>query len=59
MKEFKNTLVTATAVDIQEKHFGNKKSLVNCNNFQIMDQNIVRDVTSRTLHFLNLSNTSV
>ena len=34
MKDFKN--IFATQLDIQEKHFGKKKSLVNCNSFQIM-----------------------
>ena len=31
MKDFKN--IFATQLDIQEKHFGKKKSLVNCNSF--------------------------
>ena len=34
MKDFKN--IFDTELDIQEKHFGKKKSLVNCNSFQIM-----------------------
>ena len=34
MKDFKNIFVTQ--LDIQEKHFGKKKSLENCNSFQIM-----------------------
>ena len=34
MKDFKNNF--DTELDIQEKHFGKKKSLVNCNSFQIM-----------------------
>ena len=34
MKDFKKNF--ATQLDIQEKHFGKKKSLVNCNSFQIM-----------------------
>ena len=34
MKDFKN--IFATKLDIQEKHFGKKKSLENCSNFQIM-----------------------
>ena len=34
MKDFEN--IFATHLDIQEKHFGKKKSLVNCNSFQIM-----------------------
>ena len=34
MKDFKN--IFATQLDIQEKHFGKKKSLVNCRSFQIM-----------------------
>ena len=33
MKDFKN--IFATQLDLQEKHFGKKKSLVNCNSFQI------------------------
>ena len=36
MKDFKNILFFETKLDIQEKHFGKKKSLVNCNSFQIM-----------------------
>ena len=34
MKDFKN--IFDTELDIQEKHFSKKKSLVNCNSFQIM-----------------------
>ena len=34
MKDFKN--IFATQLDIQEEHFGKKKSLVNCNSFQII-----------------------
>ena len=34
MKDFKN--IFDTELDIQEKHFGKKKSLVNYNSFQIM-----------------------
>ena len=34
MNDFKN--IFATQLAIQEKHFGKKKSLVNCNSFQIM-----------------------
>ena len=34
MKDFKN--IFDTELDIQEKHFGKKKSLVNCNSFQVM-----------------------
>ena len=34
MKYFKNFF--ATQLDIQEKHFGKRKSLVNCNSLQIM-----------------------
>ena len=34
MKDFKN--IFDTELDIQEKHFGKKKSLVNCNSFQTM-----------------------
>ena len=34
MKDFKN--IFAKQLNSQEKHFGKKESLVNCNNFQIM-----------------------
>ena len=34
MKDFKN--IFATQLDIQEKPFGKKKTLVNCTSFQIM-----------------------
>ena len=34
MKYFKK--IFATQLDIQEKHFGKRKSLVNCNSSQIM-----------------------
>ena len=34
MKDFKN--IFDTELDVQEKHFGKKKSLVNYNSFQIM-----------------------
>ena len=34
MKDFKN--IFATQLDIQEKHFGKNKSVVNCNSFQTM-----------------------
>ena len=48
MKDLKN--IFSTQLDIQEKHFGKKKSLVNCNSFQVMAANhcsgrYVADVT--------------
>ena len=41
MKDFKTFF--AIQLDIQEKHFGKKKSLVNCNNLKIMGAKHVLD----------------